>query len=156
MNRQEQVGALAIGAITAGSAPAAATPQMLCPVDQEESVAESSTGTVSSRVAQGRTITVTAHDDIWAGNWFTGWNGADGWAGTRASSAYPLPGAPRYGLIGRLGYGPWRHIGRGPVAFTNTTTGSLQTLVLRVNDNVAGNGWGAFQAEISYPCEYRP
>ena len=75
-----------------------------------------------------------------------GWNGPAGWTDSPAPSDYPLPGAPEYSLIGRLGNGPWQYIGNRAFTFHQEKEGYWQKVVLRTNDNNPGNGDGAFYA----------
>ena len=151
------------GAATADASPApverpvskeraqALSPQRLCPVD-DLNVAESSTRVVGTRWIYPReSVTVSANGTIWSGVWFTGTDGPNGWPGTRAGGSYPLPGATTYGLIGRLGSDPWRHIGAGPVTLTNTSSTLMKKVVLRVNDDSPANGSGAFATFTAYP-----
>jgi hypothetical protein len=138
----------------AASAAPDRSPQRLCPVEALD-VPEASTGVLGTVWAEyGDSVTVTPEplQQIWAGVWLTGWNGPAGWADAMAPSGYPLTDVPRYGLIGRIGNGPWQYIGNRAMTFTNTKVGYRQKVVLRVNDNVAGNGDGAFRASISYAC----
>jgi hypothetical protein len=130
----------------------ALSPQRLCPVD-DLNVAESATRVIgTSWIYPGQSVTVTASGSIWAGVWFTGTNGPNGWLGTRADGTFPLPGSTTYGLIGRLGSDPWRPIGTGQVTMTNTSSNLMKKVVLRVNDNTPGNGSGAFATLTAYPC----
>jgi hypothetical protein len=100
---------------------------------------------------------------IWAGVWFTGRNGPPGWmeAAPHADPPYPLPGANKYSLIGNLGdgaNGPKFQVARSSTDLTFTAIPSMSwpeygwpwfNLLLRTNDNVAGNGNGAFTANIT-------
>jgi hypothetical protein len=100
---------------------------------------------------------------IWAGVWFTGRNGPPGWpeAAPDADPPYPLPGASKYSLIGNLGdgaNGPKFQVARSSTDLTFTAIPSMSwpeygwpwfNLLLRTNDNVAGNGNGAFTANLT-------
>jgi len=122
--------------------------QDLCGID-EFTVPESTTrvlGSVWYSYGESVVLTPDVTKQIWAGVWFTGWNGPAGWTDNPAPSDYPLPGAPQYSLIGRLGNGPWQYIGNRPLTFTQQKASYLQKLVLRTNDNNPGNGDGAFYA----------
>jgi hypothetical protein len=122
--------------------------QNLCGID-EFTVPESTRrvlGSVWYSYGESVVVTPDVTKQIWAGVWFTGWNGPAGWTDSPAPSDYPLPGAPEYSLIGRLGNGPWQYIGNRPLTFTQQKAGYLQKLVLRTNDNNPGNGDGAFYA----------
>jgi hypothetical protein len=143
--------ALFTGAAT--SDPAKAGPQVLCPVDELPVPESAGTGVTSEWLSPGQTLGVTPlADRIWAGVWFTGTNGPEGWTHTRAASFYPLPGVPEYSLIARIGSGPWQYVGNTSRTFTNNTSGLLQRVRFRVNDNAPGNGSGAFKVFLRYPC----
>jgi hypothetical protein len=95
---------------------------------------------------------------IWSGMWFRPENGPEGdWAYCPEGegrfpercvnpAGYPMTsGAPRYSLIGALD-DRWFYIGgyRG-LEYSGPPT----TLKLRTNDNVPGNGRGAFHALVA-------
>jgi hypothetical protein len=125
----------------------------LCPVDDVSVPEAAGGGVVTEWLSYGQSLTVEPYgDQIWAGVWFTGWNGPAGWPGTVAGWDYPAPGQPRYSLIARLGSGPYQYVGAAPRTFTNTTPGYLQRVRFKVNDNSPGNGAGAFQVFLRYPC----
>jgi hypothetical protein len=60
---------------------------------------------------------------------------------------FPLPGAPAWGLVGRVGSGPWVQIGHGPTTLTGTGVVSFA-----VNDDLLGDNAGAFTVTVSYSC----
>jgi hypothetical protein len=60
---------------------------------------------------------------------------------------FVLPGAPAWGLVGRVGDGPWVQIGSGP-----TTLSGSGALVFAVNDDLFGDNAGSFTATVSYAC----
>jgi hypothetical protein len=60
---------------------------------------------------------------------------------------FPLPGAPAWGLVGRVGSGPWVQLGHGPTTLTGTGVVSFA-----VNDDLLGDNAGAFAVTISYSC----
>ncbi len=66
-----------------------------------------------------------------------------------AYGGYPLPGAPAYGLIGRVGDGPWVQVGSGPATLSGT--GSVQ---FAVNDDYLPDNRGSFAVTVtvSYAC----
>jgi hypothetical protein len=134
----------------------ASSPQRFCPIEDLPVPESSSTGVVTAWIGYGQSITVTPSlsHNIWAGVWFTGQNGPEGWANTWAPGYYPLPGAREYSLIGRFGSGSWHYIGQQQRTYTNTSPGYIERARFRVNDNTPGNGSGAFQVRISYPCYY--
>jgi hypothetical protein len=126
---------------------------ILCPIDELSVPENAATGVVSAWLSYGETLRVEPYDDhIWAGVWFTGTNGPDGWAGTSASSDYPLGGVSRYSLIARIGNGSYRYVGSADRSFTNDKPGYVQRVRFRVNDNAPGNGNGAFRVFLRYPC----
>lgn len=131
---------------------AAAGPQSLCGID-EFLVPESSTGVVTAFVPAGQYIRVTPSttDTIWAGVWFTGRNGPAGWT-TTAPSGWPVPGARKYSLVGRMGNDAMSYVGASERLFWNHSSGTTKRVRLRVNDNVPGNGNGAFKVYIRYNC----
>lgn len=107
------------------------------------------------RVEREDRLQITGFGTIWAGVWFTGQNGPDGWYGTSAGPAYPLPGANQYGLIANLGdgaNGPKFHVGSGIDAVPSIRWPAYGWpwfhLNLRTNDDVPGNGSGAFTAHV--------
>jgi hypothetical protein len=96
------------------------------------------------QVQQGDTLIFHAWGQIWAGVWFTGNNGPKGWNNIDNDPKFPLPSSHPYGLLGKLdnGYfyvGDFRRDDR---------LGDQGTLFLRVNDDVPGNGTGAFQCLV--------
>ncbi len=93
----------------------------------------------------GKAVTVTSDaQQIWAGVWFTGWNGPQGWVGKKASSAFPWPGQPPYGLLAKqAGQTFW--VGTG-TQFTAPGTGAVY---LQINDDKVNNGAGQFGAYVS-------
>jgi hypothetical protein len=131
--------------VAATAGPAAASTQRLCGLTD---VPESSTETVIKLLKPWESVTVTPGGRIWAGVWFTGDNGPEGWTAA-APADYPLPGARQYSLIGRVSGQTWSYIGPNTVTFYNNSP-YPQYLYARVNDNVAGNGSGAFNLTTCY------
>ena len=64
-----------------------------------------------------------------------------------AFGGFPLPGAPAWGLVGRVGSGPWVQIGRGP-----TTLTGAGALAFAVNDDLLVDNAGSFTVTVSYAC----
>jgi hypothetical protein len=96
-------------------------------------------------VRRGDTLIFHAWGSIWAGVWFTGNNGPQGWTNRDNNPKFPLPGAHPYMLLGKLdtGYfevGSYRRLDQTP---------NSGRLYLRINDDVPGNGNGAFQAQVA-------
>lgn len=111
-------------------------------------------------ILPGDRLRMSGAGSIWSGMWFRPENGPDGdwgycpgneghdgWFDLCVNPAgYPMTyGAPRYSLIGALDFG-WFYIGNGWIL---DYTGPPTTLKLRVNDNVPGNGSGAFRAVVA-------
>jgi hypothetical protein len=92
------------------------------------------------QVHRGDTLIFQASGQIWAGVWLTGNNGPDGWNNVDNDPKFPLPGSHPYCLLGRLDNGPF---------FVGSThridsAGDQGELFLQINDDVHGNGNGAF------------
>lgn len=100
------------------------------------------TGPADTGVCVRRAVQVTATRTIGTGGGTA--VGPDGDTTTLADSRYPLPGVPRWSLIGRIGNGPWRYIGAGPTALVGNGE-----LYLAVNDDVYGDNDGAFTTAVS-------
>ena len=64
-----------------------------------------------------------------------------------AAGGFPLPGAPAWGLVGRVGGGPWVQIGTGPTRLSGTGE-----LVFAVNDDLLADNSGSFTVTVSYSC----
>ena len=94
-------------------------------------------------VRPGDRVTINTSGTIWAGMWFSGRNDAAGWTNL-ADSAYPLPGARRYGLLTQLN-GTYKYAGNS-ADFRHNALESY--LYLRINDNVPANGDGCFTATV--------
>jgi len=96
---------------------------------------------------KGQPVTVTATGVFCPGTGFC--SGPDGtslgnsfdttWGG------FVLPGAPAYGLLGRVGDGPWVHVGSGP-----TTLAGKGVLLFAVNDDLFPDNTGGFTATVSH------
>jgi len=96
-------------------------------------------------VLGGDTLIFNAWGSIWAGVWFTGNNGPRGWNNTDNDPKFPLPGAHPFSLLGRLDVGPFE-IGSYRRMDQTPFSGRL---FLEINDDVHGNGNGAFQCQIA-------
>ncbi len=97
-------------------------------------------------VRQGDTLIFSAWGSIWAGVWFTGNNGPRGWNWRDNDPKFPLPGAHPFMLLGKLDTG---YFEVGSYARLDQTANQGR-LWLRINDDVPGNGNGAFQCDISH------
>jgi hypothetical protein len=60
---------------------------------------------------------------------------------------FVLPGAPAWGLVARVGSGPWVQVGTGP-----TTLSGTGALVFAVNDDLFVDNQGTFIVTVSYTC----
>ncbi|MBL3671451.1 hypothetical protein JL475_37295 [Streptomyces sp. M2CJ-2] len=92
----------------------------------------------------GDTVQIGAQGSIWAGVWFTGNNGPQGWTNTAQDPKFPMPSARAYSLLSRAD-GRYRYVGTG-TSFLYTGSGTY--LYLRINDDVPGNGNGSFNANV--------
>lgn len=101
-------------------------------------------------VKPGLPVTVTAAGAVCPFGWNDFCPGPDGYAfdtTTSSFGAFTLPGAPAWGLVGRVGDGPWTQIGSGPT----TLTGS-GLLVFAINDDLLVDNIGTFTATVTYTC----
>ena len=64
--------------------------------------------------------------------------------------SFVLPGAPAWGLVGRVGDGPWVQVGSGP-----TTLSGTGELVFSINDDLWSDNAGSFTVTVSYSCPRR-
>ncbi|HET9243471.1 MAG TPA: hypothetical protein VFN99_08505, partial [Gaiella sp.] len=88
----------------------------------------------------GRSVTITATGTVCAGLACVGPNGEPSWNTTVSSfGGFVAPGAPAWGLVGRVGSGPWTQIGSGPTTLTGS--GELQ---FAVNDDLFVDNSGSF------------
>lgn len=95
-------------------------------------------------VRAGQSINIDAtNDQIWAGVWFTGWNGPMGWT-SKCNSQCPMPNERAYSLLAQIG-SQQVYVGAGRT-FTAASSGYV---VLKVNDDVPGNGAGYFRAYVT-------
>jgi len=58
-------------------------------------------------------IDISASGSIWAGVWFTGENGPQGWTSHRAGADSPLPGTAPFSLLGKTAKDGYFYIGSG-------------------------------------------
>ena len=98
----------------------------------------------------GDEFALTGTGSIWAGVWFTGLNGSEGWDRIETdpnSLLHNTPDARPFSLIGRLEDEGYFYIGSG---FGRRTfnRNSARRLFLRINDNQPANGSGSFQCLI--------
>ena len=105
-----------------------------------------STGLV---LTSGMSVTVTAGGAVCPYSGFCpGPNGYTGFDTTQSSfGGFPLPGGPAWGLVGRVGTGPWVQVGTGP-----TTLSGTGELVFAINDDLLVDNSGSFTVTVSYRC----
>lgn len=88
---------------------------------------------------------------IWAGVWFTGTNGPEGWTDrletNPSSPMHSGPQAHPFALIGRFGTEPYFFIGTGLLRRVYGRSAASK-LFLRINDNAPANGSGAFRCRV--------
>lgn len=68
-----------------------------------------------------------------------------------AYGGFVLPGAPAWGLVGRVGNGPWVQVGSGP-----TTLSGSGVLEFAVNDDLFTDNTGSFTVTVSYSSSSVP
>ena len=103
-------------------------------------------GTTDIVLTSGKSVTVTATGSVCPGTGFC--VSPDGYASDTTHSVYGgfvLPGAPAFGLVARVGTGPWVQVGSGP-----TTLSGSGALVFAVNDDLFSDNVGGFTATVSY------
>ena len=101
----------------------------------------------------GLTVTATATGAFCPfGNSFC--VGPDGYPSINTTQSsfggFVLPGAPAWGLVGRVGGGLWVQVGSGP-----TTISGTGDLVFAVNDDLWSDNAGSFTVTVSYSCQRR-
>jgi hypothetical protein len=98
----------------------------------------------------GDWLDISASGSIWAGVWFTGENGPEGWTNYRAGRDKPLEGVPPFSLLGKTAEDGYFYVGRGlRRTYQNSTLGPGETrLYLRINDDTPRNGSGAFNIRV--------
>ncbi len=121
-------------------------------IDTTCAIPESSTGVDTGVFLQpGDEYELTGSGTMWAGVWFTGLNGPEGWTDrieTNPGSPYiNRPDAYPFSLVGRFDNEPYFYIGSG-LNRRPYVLDSAKRLFLRTNDNTPGNGSGSFQCHI--------
>jgi hypothetical protein len=117
-------------------------------VDQsDDKVDNNNQWTIPLVVAPGDRADIAASGYVIDGWWFHGQDGPNGWVGNIAGNDYPLPGANTGELLARFGSGGYQVVGAGRSLYN--TTGVPQTLYLKRNDNVPGNGSGWFDVVVN-------
>jgi hypothetical protein len=136
----------AIGALVVAAQGTAAGPTQLSSVYTvgSLSVPGVDTGLV---VMAGRYVTVTATGTVCPGTGYC--LGPDGYPPVDTTHSdyggFVLPGAPAYGLVGRVGDGPWVQVGSGP-----TNVSGSGDLVFAVNDDWFPDNTGSFTVTVTY------
>lgn len=145
------LGGLLMTAVVAGGSALAAAPAQAAGVSSATVCEETVTVNESNwnvntgcQLQGGDRVTLTAAGSIWAGVWFTGRNGPQGWNNIAYDSKFPMPTARAYSLLANTN-GWYRYVGTGS-QFTYFGGGS--PLYLRINDDSPGNGDGAFEVQV--------
>jgi hypothetical protein len=101
-------------------------------------------------VRNGDWLDISVTGTIWAGVWFTGRNGPNGWFGYTANNDSPLPGVRPFSLLGHTAEDGYFLIGSSlRRTYQNATLGPGQTrLAFEINDDRHGNGDGSFQVRL--------
>ena len=96
---------------------------------------------------KGHPVTITATGTVCPGTGYC--TTPDGKPGVDTSSmafgGFLQPQAPAYGLVGRVGSGPWMQVGSGP-----TQLSGKGDLVFAFNDDLYPDNTGAFSVTVSY------
>ena len=96
-------------------------------------------------VKEGSPVTVTATGALcpWGGDFCPGADGFAPWDTTWSDyGGFALPGAPAWGLLGRVGDGPWVHVGSGP-----TTLSGGGVLAFAMNDDLLVDNTGVLHRD---------
>ena len=120
-------------------------------VDKYITVAEwNSDVDTNVNLRNGDWVDISASGSIWAGVWFTGENGPNGWTGWSAGNDSPLPGTAPFSLLGKTAEDGYFFVGSSlRRTYRNESLGPGETrLALRINDDTPGNGSGAFSVRI--------
>lgn len=91
-------------------------------------------------------LSLNAGGEIWSGVWLSGNNGPQGWNRIENSAYFPLPGSRPFSLVGRMHDLPPFYVGLSNARADNLL--SAKRLYLRTNDDVPGDGNGAFNCQI--------
>jgi hypothetical protein len=140
------VAALLVGAssATAGGPTTTTTTTTTTHTVPGSPVPGASTGLV---LAAGEAVTVTATGAVcpYGGSFCPG---PDGYPGVDTTSTafggFPLPGAPAWGLVARVGTGTWVQVGSGP-----TEVSGVGALELAFNDDYLSDNSGSFTVTVS-------
>lgn len=95
--------------------------------------------------ASSATVTATGAICPYGSSFCPGPNGDAGWNTTGILyGGFPLPGAPAWGLLARVGSGPWVQVGSGP-----TTVAGTGVLEFAVNDDFLADNTGTFTVTVT-------
>jgi hypothetical protein len=97
----------------------------------------------------GDKLVISAAGSIWAGVWFTGRNGPEGWAWA-GGGKFPSPSSRPYSLVGKLD-GEYVYVGRAFERYILNKSApgpSEGVLELQTNDDAPCNGDGAFVVTV--------
>lgn len=96
---------------------------------------------------KGRSVTVTATGSVCPGTGYCTGPAGNPAADTTsmAFGGFLQPSAPAYGLVGRVGTGPWTQVGVGP-----TKLSGAGDLVFAFNDDLYVDNVGSFTVTVSY------
>ncbi len=96
---------------------------------------------------KGRSVSVTATGTFCPGTGYC--VGPDGYPSGDSTDTsfggFVLPGAPAYGLVGRVGSGHWVHVGSGPTKLSGSGV-----LVFAVNDDYFPDNSGDFTVTVTF------
>ncbi|HKQ76343.1 MAG TPA: hypothetical protein VJ810_21795 [Blastocatellia bacterium] len=96
-------------------------------------------------INDGDRIFFDASSRIWSGVILTGDTGPDGWEDLADNSNFPLPGAPKWGLLARIGGGRPFYIGQFNEIRHSGAPGQLSLLI---NDDNPTSGGGQFISRV--------
>jgi hypothetical protein len=136
----------AIGALVLAAQGIAASPTTISSVYSVGSVTVPGvdTGLVLNN---GGSVTATATGTVCPGTGYC--VGPDGYPSVDTMHSgyggFVLPGAPAYGLVGRVGSGPWVQVGSGPTKLSGSGD-----LVFAVNDDLFSDNTGSFTVTVTY------
>jgi hypothetical protein len=91
---------------------------------------------------QNATVTATGAVCPWGTSVCAGPNGDSSF--DTSASGFLLPGAPAWGLVGRVGSGPWVQVGAGPTKLSGSGA-----LVFAMNDNYYPDNTGSFTVTVT-------
>jgi hypothetical protein len=100
-------------------------------------------------LTEGMEVTVSASGSVcpFGSGACNGPGGVPSWNTDQSSyGGFVLPGAPAWGLVGKVGDGPWVQVGSG------ATLSGAGRLVFAVNDDLFVDNAGSFTVTVSYAC----